>query len=557
MSAGNQSLTTGGQQEPCGDDDPRKLALEAAGTVPIAATDRVAFHSDGRVLVVGPPDVALGLARTASLAQLAFCVLVPGSGQAGSTASESPVFYAKGREIRLQGHFGAFIVEVVDPAGVIDLATVLNTGQSHFDLVVDLGDRPLIDFEVLPLGYYRCHPQDQEALAVVIGELPEMVGDFDKPRYFQYDADICAHGRSGVRGCQRCLDSCPTGAITSLAESVRIDPYYCQGGGSCAAACPSGAISYRYPAPRDLLNRLRKLLRTFDEHGGGPAVLLFHGGGSDGTALESLPANVIPVEVEEIGSVGMDVWLACLAYGAARIVLLAPDSVPTSVRRETEAQLSVAHALLTGMGFPAAALALVAEAEASRPAPGDTMPALSPTGFAGSNAKRDTLFAAIDHLLSQSQCGATELPLPAASPFGSVVVNQQTCTLCMACVSVCPAAALGDGVDTPLLSFTERNCVQCGLCELACPEDAIERHPRLLTGREQRNKTQVLHQEPPFCCVVCGTPFATRSVIETLTERLRSHSMFQEPQALERLRMCGDCRVKDMFAADLRPGDGS
>jgi Fe-S-cluster-containing hydrogenase component 2 len=121
----------------------------------------------------------------------------------------------------------------------------------------------------------------------------------------------------------------------------------------------------------------------------------------------------------------------------------------------------------------------------------------------------------------------------------------------MACVSVCPASALGDGVERPLLSFIERNCVQCRLCQRACPESAIQLNARLITDRNTRNATRILNQEPPFCCIVCGTPFATRSVIERMTAKLADHSMFQDASALRRLRMCGDCRVKDMFAADL------
>ncbi|MEY4662626.1 MAG: Electron transport complex subunit RsxB, partial [Pseudomonadota bacterium] len=41
-------------------------------------------------------------------------------------------------------------------------------------------------------------------------------------------------------------------------------------------------------------------------------------------------------------------------------------------------------------------------------------------------------------------------------------------------------------------------------------------------------------------------PFGTLKGIETMLGRLAGHSMFQGP-ALERLKMCGDCRVVDML----------
>ena len=36
------------------------------------------------------------------------------------------------------------------------------------------------------------------------------------------------------------------------------------------------------------------------------------------------PESVIPWEVEEVGSIGMDAWVACIAWGA-RVVLFAPE----------------------------------------------------------------------------------------------------------------------------------------------------------------------------------------------------------------------------------------
>ena len=86
---------------------------------------------------------------------------------------------------------------------------------------------------------------------------PEMRGEFEKPKYFNLDPEICAHGRRGVRGCTRCLNVCPAWAITSAGETVTVDPNLCQGFGSCASVCPTGAITYAYPSTGDLLGYVR------------------------------------------------------------------------------------------------------------------------------------------------------------------------------------------------------------------------------------------------------------------------------------------------------------
>ena len=139
------------------------------------------------------------------------------------------------------------------------------------------------------------------------------------------------------------------------------------------------------------------------------------------------------------------------------------------------------------------------------------------------------------------------IPLPEGSPFGEIFVSQDACTLCMACVSVCPGRALQDGGDSPALKFIEANCLQCGICASACPESAIELAPRLHFDHNTTHSARPLKEEQPFRCLQCGKPFATRSMIRTMTEKLKGHWMFEDDAALRRLQMCEDCRVIDMF----------
>jgi hypothetical protein len=64
----------------------------------------------------------------------------------------------------------------------------------------------------------------------------------------------------------------------------------------------------------------------------------------------------------------------------------------------------------------------------------------------------------------------------------------------------------------------------------------------------------VLHEEQPVCCVSCGKPFATRSMLEVLSRKLAGHWMFQTEESRRRLQMCEDCRVRDLFAEEARKG---
>ena len=142
------------------------------------------------------------------------------------------------------------------------------------------------------------------------------------------------------------------------------------------------------------------------------------------------------------------------------------------------------------------------------------------------------------------------IALPGASLLGTINVNKDTCTLCLSCVSACPASALQDNTERPQLRFIEKNCVQCGLCASTCPEDSITLQPRLLIG-EQRKQLRVLNEAQPYHCIRCAKPFGTLKGIEVMLGKLSGHAMFQG-EALERLKMCGDCRVVDLYT---NPGE--
>jgi ferredoxin len=158
--------------------------------------------------------------------------------------------------------------------------------------------------------------------------------------------------------------------------------------------------------------------------------------------------------------------------------------------------------------------------------------------------KRNTLDLALSHLARVAPLQPALVPLPAGAPFGAVKVDTAKCSLCMACVGACPASALMDSPTLPQLRFVEKNCVQCGLCETTCPEDAIVLDPRMSFAATW-NKPVVLNETEPFCCIRCAKPFGTLQMVQNMLGKLGGHPAFAGN--LDRLKMCGDCRVVDMM----------
>jgi ferredoxin len=172
-----------------------------------------------------------------------------------------------------------------------------------------------------------------------------------------------------------------------------------------------------------------------------------------------------------------------------------------------------------------------------------------PATFAATNEKRTTLFLALDHLAMHAPIPQRRIALPAGSPFGAIGVDADKCTMCLACVGSCPEGAILDNPERPQLRFIETRCVQCGICAKTCPETAIALAPGLDLTPDAR-QPRVLNEAAIVACTRCGKPLGTEKMIGAMLERLAGHSMFAAPGALDRLKMCSDCRVVDLIKTE-------
>lgn len=547
-----------GWSDGAADATPKMAALLAEALLAPPIERAVDVVSNGACLIIGSSDAALQAAHDLA-STLAVTLLMPAPTEADPGL---PFDLISGTLSRATGSLGQFNLRIdqfqqinAGGRGAASWTQAKDGALSACDVILDLSGAPaLFPAPEKRDGYLRADPGSQGAVAKAVLAASTMIGTFEKPLYIRLEESLCAHSRAEQPACSKCLDICPTGAITPAGEHVAVDPMICAGCGACAALCPTSAITYDAPTVANLFARLNTLASTYRKASDATPRLLVHDDtfGAEMISLAArhgrgLPADVIPISVSALAGFGHAEMLAGLACGFGHISILL---APRTERPVLESEATLARAIagqdsinLIDVNDPdALSEALYSEGIITR-----IETPILPLG-----SRRQVTRLAAQALRPDAEI----IALPDNAPYGAVALDQDACTLCLSCVSLCPAGALGDNPDKPELRFQENACVQCGLCSNICPEDAIGLVPQLNLTDEAFSQ-KAINEDEPFPCVECGALFGSKSTVERILEKLAGkHAMFSNPQTARMIEMCDNCRIQAQYHSQNNPFAG-
>ena len=376
--------------------------------------------------------------------------------------------------------------------------------RERFDLVLDLRRRAVVRAAPAAAGLLRAGRRRRSRRRKAAAELATLTGEFEKPNSSTTRRRSARTAARSRPGCTQCIDVCSTRAIRAGRRPRR---------GRAAPVHGLRRLRDRVPVRRDdatpipavpdLGARIKHAAR--DVRAGRRARRLppvprrgrpRARSRASRAAARGLPARVIPLEVHHIASVGLDVWLAALAWGASQVAVLATGArsaavprrarVPDAARRHDRQR-----ARLPGRAFP----------PRRRPTPTaldaalwQWPPALRPrvaATFAPTADKRTTLGSRARASRARTRrCRSTVIR---AAGRRAVRRDRRQPRHVHDVPRVRRRVSRRRDPRQPRerrsCASSRRNCVQCGICATTCPEHAITLVPRLdLTPEAQGSR---------------------------------------------------------------------
>lgn len=421
---------------------------------------------------------------------------------------------------KIEGHIGNLKVTVDDKGKDV----ILNVSQ-------------IVWFDAKEEGLKQSGTFDPNKSSIdeVIEILKANINSYSYKKFTTYDKTICQYdGRREVI-CSKCEEVCPTVAITKddKTKTLTFSQIDCHGCGGCISVCPSGAVDYA-PSNKEALFEMSKFYK--DTH---PLIIPLKMKMED---LEiSIKENVLPFAIEGEKFLDETAFLTLLQMSGSQVIFYSDF-----LSKGTKDAIRIVNNIYQRRYQKNAILVAMNKEELENAIKDVSFVENTYFNFNQTSLKKREVFShRLQKIVGDDNLGTIQTG--EHIHYGKVLVNQDTCTLCLVCVGACNVGALVAEAKDNTLRLNPSLCTSCGYCEISCPEkdcltikrDVIELEPNWF-------KENILAQDKLFACVECGKEFATVKSIEKIAS-IMGPIFSSDPVKQRSLYCCANCKPKIMM----------
>jgi len=318
-------------------------------------------------------------------------------------------------------------------------------------------------------------------------------------------------------GCTRCVDSCPSGALTIKDKSVNVNPSKCIECGVCVSECPTGALAMAGADDEEYTVAINEASRA------GFRRLRFT------CIYDESPSSgdEFTYKLPCIASVGPE-WLTMALTLFNEVSITCPNE--SCKLKGLDKVRGLIDNLAKVINVEVNGLTIKVPKE----------PENHPTYVGLRRSDYSNALKAMKHIYKGEVAQGLKI--------FNVKIDNDKCSFCGVCFAKCPLKTfdVDNTQGLPTLKFNPLKCVGCGYCVNACPEKAMNIEPGVIN-----DEWVVKVKDEVVRCRMCGKPFDTLRHIKATKARL---GIKGDP---EWLYLCPDCRryytAKQMLKANLKP----
>ena len=369
----------------------------------------------------------------------------------------------------------------------------------------------------------------------VIQTLKNNINSYSYKKFTTYDSTICQYHERREEICSKCEEVCPTVAITKddKTKTLTFSQIDCHGCGGCISVCPSGAVDYA-PSNKEALFEMSKFYKNTH-----PLVIPAK---MNLENLEvSLKENILPFAIEGEKFLHEASFLTLLQMSGSQVIFYSDF-----LSKGSKDAIRILNEIYQKRYQKDAILIAMNPKELQKAVEEISFVEDSYFNFNQETLKKREIFShRLEKIVGNDDLGV--ISTGEHVHYGKVEVNQDTCTLCLACVGACNVGALIADAKDNTLRLNPSICTACGYCEVSCPEkDCLTIKRDIIELKPSWFKENILAQDELFACVECGKEFATTKAVEKIAKMMGP--IFSSDPIKERsLYCCADCKPKIMM----------